>query len=76
MEFIVQNAIKQSESMQNADFLVGQANIKVIGVGGAGGNTVSWLYKKGIKGAEIAVINTDKQHLDVHEADRKVLIGN
>ncbi|MBS3157618.1 cell division protein FtsZ [Candidatus Woesearchaeota archaeon] len=75
MEFIVQNAIKQSESMQNADFLVGQANIKVIGVGGAGGNTVSWLYKKGIKGAEIAVINTDKQHLDVHEADRKVLIG-
>ena len=61
--------------MQNADFLVGQANIKVIGVGGAGGNTVSWLYKKGIKGAEIAVINTDKQHLDVHEADRKVLIG-
>ena len=75
MEFIVQNAIKQSESMQNADFLVGQANIKVVGVGGAGGNTVSWLYKKGIKGAEIAVINTDKQHLDVHEADRKVLIG-
>ena len=75
MEFIVQNAIRQSESMQHTEFLVGQANIKVIGVGGAGGNMVSWLYKKGIKGAEIAVVNTDKQHLDVHEADRKVLIG-
>jgi cell division protein FtsZ len=75
MEFIVQNAIKQSEGTQNSDFVVGQANIKVIGVGGAGGNMVSWLYKKGIKGAEIAVVNTDKQHLDVHEADRKVLIG-
>ncbi len=75
MEFIVQNAIKQSESTQHVDFLVGQANIKVVGVGGAGGNTVSWLYRKGIKGAEIAVMNTDKQHLDVHEADRKVLIG-
>ncbi|MBU2639659.1 MAG: cell division protein FtsZ [Nanoarchaeota archaeon] len=75
MEFIVQNAIKQSESMATADFVVGNANIKVVGVGGAGGNMISWLYKKGIKGAEIAAINTDKQHLDVHEADRKILIG-
>lgn len=75
MEFIVQNAIRQSEAMKEADFTVGQATIKVIGVGGAGGNAVSWLYKKGIKGAEIAVVNTDKQHLDVHEGDRKVLIG-
>jgi cell division protein FtsZ len=75
MEFIVQNAIKQSESTQNPEAMIGQANIKVVGAGGAGGNMVSWLYKKGIKGAEIAAVNTDKQHLDVHEADRKVLIG-
>jgi cell division protein FtsZ len=54
---------------------VGNANIKVIGTGGAGGNMVSWLYKKGIQGAEIIAVNTDQQHLDVHEADRKVLIG-
>jgi len=75
MEFIVQNAIKQSENTQSSDYVVGSANIKVIGVGGAGGNAISWLYKKGIKGAEIAAINTDKQHLDIHEADRKILIG-
>ena len=75
MEFIVQNAIKQSEGTQDTEFTIGHANIKVIGVGGAGGNAISWLYKKGIKGAEIAAVNTDKQHLDVHEADRKVLIG-
>ena len=75
MEFIVQNAINQSETDQSKESVVGQANIKVIGCGGAGGNVVDWLYKKGINGAEIVAFNTDKQHLDVHQADRKVLIG-
>jgi cell division protein FtsZ len=36
---------------------------------------VSWLYKKGIKGAEICACNTDQQHLDITSSDRKVLIG-
>ena len=54
--------------------LVGQANIKVIGVGGAGNNMVGWLYKKGIKGAEIIACNTDKQHLSIIDADRKFFI--
>ena len=76
MEFIVQNAINTSSNEQKfGDVSIGQANIKVIGVGGAGGNMSTWLYKKGIQGAEVAVINTDQQHLDVHEADRKILIG-
>src|SRR3990167_6939166 len=54
---------------------VGQANINVIGVGGAGNNMVNWLYKKGLKGAKIIACNTDKQHLNVMEADTKFLIG-
>src|SRR3989338_10242610 len=54
---------------------VGQANINVIGVGGAGNNMVSWLYKKGIKGAKIIACNTDKQHIDMTHADIKFLIG-
>jgi cell division protein FtsZ len=57
------------------NFEVGFANIKVLGVGGAGNNIVGWLYKKGIKGAEIIACNTDKQHLGVIDADRKFLIG-
>ncbi len=57
------------------ELIVGQANIKVIGVGGAGSNMVNWLYKKGIMGAEIIAVNTDKQHLDLIEADKKILIG-
>ncbi|MBU1199696.1 MAG: cell division protein FtsZ [Nanoarchaeota archaeon] len=76
MEFIVNNAMKQNPSA-NAfeDIEVKQANIKVIGTGGAGGNMVNWLYKKGIKGAEIIATNTDQQHLSMIEADRKFLIG-
>jgi len=54
---------------------VGTANIKVIGSGGAGNNMVSWLYKKGIKGAQIFACNTDQQHLNITEADQKFLIG-
>ncbi|RLE41417.1 cell division protein FtsZ, partial [Candidatus Woesearchaeota archaeon] len=45
------------------------------GVGGAGNNMVSWLYKKGIKGAEIIACNTDQQHLNITEADKKLLLG-
>lgn len=54
---------------------VGQANIKVIGVGGGGSNAVNWLYKKGISGAEVIAVNTDKAHLEMVEADNKILIG-
>lgn len=73
MEFIVKSAMAQEPAQNEADF--GQANIKVIGVGGAGNNMVSWLYKKGIRGAEIIAVNTDKQHIDISSADRKFLIG-
>ena len=73
MDFIVESALKQSKSFEQLQ--VGQANIKVIGVGGAGNNMVSWLYRKGVKGAEIIACNTDKQHLDISEADRKYIFG-
>ncbi len=74
MEGLVQNAL-QNATNYPAEIKVGQANIKVIGVGGGGGNTLSWLHKKGIVGAECIVINTDKQHMDMHSADKKILIG-
>ncbi|MBI2176535.1 cell division protein FtsZ [Candidatus Woesearchaeota archaeon] len=75
MDFIVQDALKSAQDLDVAQAMVGQANIKVIGAGGAGNNMVSWLYKKGIKGAEIIACNTDKQHLDFTTADKKFLIG-
>jgi cell division protein FtsZ len=74
MELIVQKAAENNQ-LQVDDLKVGQANIKVIGTGGAGNNMVSWLYKRGIKGAEIIAVNTDKQHLQISEADKKFIIG-
>jgi cell division protein FtsZ len=74
MEFIVKNALDSAEENENMDAPV-QANIKVIGCGGAGNNMISWLYKKGVEGAEVIALNTDMQHLDISTADRKLLIG-
>ncbi len=75
MDFIVNRAVEQQEEAATPGFEVGQAMIKVIGVGGAGNNMVNWLYNKGVKGAEIMACNTDKQHIDMVEADSKFLIG-
>lgn len=74
MDFIVQNALAATRD-QYQEMVVGKANIKVFGVGGAGNNMGDWLYHKGVKGAEIILANTDKAHLDAREADRKILIG-
>src|SRR3989344_3120016 len=75
MYFIVDNALKHAEKNKMDEIEVGQANIKVVGVGGAGNNMVGWLYEKGIKGAEIIGANTDLQHLNMINADRKILLG-
>ncbi len=74
MDFIVESALANMSEENNFENM-SQANIKVIGVGGAGNNMVGWLYKKGIKGAEIIATNTDHQHLNITGADRKFLIG-
>lgn len=71
MDFIVRNALGQELPKLN----VGNANIKVMGCGGAGNNMVSWLHKKQVNGAEIYACNTDLQHLNVTSADKKFLIG-
>ncbi len=53
----------------------GEPKIVIVGCGGAGGNTVNRLHKIGVKGAETIAINTDKQALDLVEADKKLLVG-
>ena len=52
-----------------------QAEIKVIGVGGAGNNTISRMMQVGIVGADVIAINTDAQDLLYTDADNKVLVG-
>lgn len=51
------------------------ASIKVIGVGGAGGNTVNSIIATGCQGIECIVVNTDAQALELSKAPCKVQIG-
>ena len=52
-----------------------EANIKVIGIGGGGGNAVSHMVKKEIKGVEFICANTDTQDLRMTKADIQLQIG-
>jgi len=65
----------ESHSINFDELRAGKANIKVFGVGGAGCNTITWLFNKGINGASVYGVNTDALHLSITKADEKVLIG-
>jgi len=52
-----------------------KSKIKVFGVGGGGGNTLTRMREIGIKGAEMIAVNTDAQDLLYSDADNKILIG-
>ncbi len=85
MESFVQDALKMAEKEQQLkraaagaaedveDF--GTPKIVVVGCGGGGNNTVNRLYNIGVAGADTIAINTDKIHLDITQADKKILIG-
>ena len=49
--------------------------IKVIGVGGGGGNAVNYMYKQGIVGVDFAICNTDNQALENSPVPVKVALG-
>ncbi len=49
--------------------------IKVIGVGGGGGNAINRMVSSGIQGVEFIAINTDKQVLTFSKATHKIQIG-
>ncbi|NOZ75755.1 MAG: cell division protein FtsZ [FCB group bacterium] len=52
-----------------------KAKLKVIGVGGAGGNAVNRMIEQGMTGVDFIVINTDAQDLDNNAARHKIQIG-
>ena len=49
--------------------------IKVVGVGGAGGNAVQHMINKGVSGVEFIVANTDAQALTLSKAHNVIQIG-
>ena len=52
-----------------------RANIKVIGVGGGGGNAVNHMIRQGIQGVNFGCANTDTQDLSSSPAQEKIQLG-
>ncbi len=52
-----------------------QAKMRVVGVGGAGGNAVNRMIAAELKGVEFIAVNSDLQDLDKSEASKRVQIG-
>jgi len=78
----VQGRIEQAERVdweakvsEEFDIEMHKAKIMVVGVGGAGCNTVSRLTEIGASGSDIIGMNTDAKHLAITKAHKKVLLG-
>jgi len=52
-----------------------QARIKVVGVGGSGGNAINTMIQFGLEGVEFIAVNTDAQALNANNAAVKIPIG-
>lgn len=78
MKSMIDNAVsggtKKASEERIEDF--GAPKIIVVGVGGAGCNTVNRLADMGVAGAHLVAVNTDKQHLAIiNDELTKILIG-
>ena len=52
------------------------AKIKVIGVGGAGGNAINNMIRSGLQGVKFIAANTDAQALEISQADTRIQLGD
>lgn len=65
-----------TNGLMNFDLLKNQSSIiKVIGVGGGGGNAVNHMYNQGIRGVDFIVCNTDEQALNASPIPAKIQLG-
>lgn len=69
------NVSKRPKTMEVTPEITPVANIKVIGVGGGGGNAVNRMIRAGLKGIEFISVNTDAQALYHSEAPTKINVG-
>lgn len=57
------------------EFAERSAKMKVIGVGGAGGNAINTMVESGLTGVEFIAVNTDAQALEFNKAKTRIQIG-
>lgn len=64
--------------MEHDEFTPGEnfAQIKVVGVGGGGGNAVNRMINEGLGGVDFVAVNTDNQALMMSQAKTRVRIGD
>lgn len=62
-------------SIEFADDAEMQARIKVVGVGGGGGNALNTMIQSGLDGVEFIAANTDMQALEANFAPTKIQLG-
>ncbi len=84
MDSLINNALGNSKDVQTdkdtdeelVQILKGlKTKIAIVGLGGAGCNTLNRIAEEGVKGATLIAANTDAQHLLSVNADRKILLG-
>lgn len=51
------------------------AKIKVVGVGGGGGNAINRMIDAGVRGVDFIAVNTDAQVLNASKAEKKIQLG-
>ena len=62
-------------SLEVSNELSNVVKIKVVGVGGGGGNAINRMVDAGVRGVEFVAINTDKAALYLSKANQKIQIG-
>lgn len=62
--------------MKRASTLESMAVIRVVGIGGGGGNAVNRMISEGVSGVDFVVVNTDNQSLLMSDAPVRVRIGD
>jgi cell division protein FtsZ len=78
MDSLVRDAVTpgMGQEVRSPVKMIEGPKILVMGIGGAGNNTVNRMARVGVAGAELIAVNTDKQHLSiVHDSIKKLLIG-
>ncbi|KAF6251816.1 Tubulin/FtsZ, GTPase domain-containing protein [Scenedesmus sp. NREL 46B-D3] len=67
--------VRSGNSFSAAPSANGDARIKVIGVGGGGGNALNRMLETGLQGIEFWAVNTDAQALSHHRCENRMQIG-
>ncbi len=72
----MQKERKMTENIANFSFPKNPgAEIKVVGIGGGGGNALNHMFKQGIRDVDFIICNTDAQALDASPVPAKVQLG-